>query len=349
MDTISIIKKLSKTSQANCDELLYLISNLKESEEEFLYESAYEIRKKTYGNDVFVRGLIEFSNYCTQTCNYCGLRAGNKIDRYRLSEDQIINQCIQGYKFGYRTFVLQSGEDPWYTKDKLINIIKSVKSSCPDAALTLSIGERALEEYQEFFEAGADRYLLRQEAADKKLYDSLHPGMSHENRISCLEKIRQIGYQTGGGFMVGIKNQTNEHIVKDLLFLKKLNPHMVGIGPFLPAQNTPFENEKPGTVRQVLIVLALVRLLLPSVLLPLTTALVSLDPGIRKKALMAGANVIMPNITPERGGYHYKLYDQKKFVEGLDQKQMKKLSETMESIGFTLNMGRGDYISPSVP
>ncbi|NTW71065.1 MAG: [FeFe] hydrogenase H-cluster radical SAM maturase HydE [Eubacteriaceae bacterium] len=340
----AIIEKLFRTSEASKEELITLLGVLIKEDEAFLLEKAFEKRNEIYGNSVYVRGLIEFSNYCTATCNYCGLRSDNTIERYRLSEDQIITQCKIGYDFGYRTFVLQSGEDPWYTKDRLVAIVAGIKKCCTDAAVTLSIGERTEEEYQAFFDAGADRFLLRQEAYNKKLYDNMHPGMDHENRISCLRTLKKIGYQTGAGFMVGIKNQTLENIAEDLIFMKELQPDMIGIGPFMPSQNTPYEKESPGDAELTLRVLAITRLLVPHALMPMTTALVSLCPEIRERALKAGSNVIMPNLTPDNGGYKYKLYDNKSVTEGLDQEKMAALSKKIKEVGFDLQMVRGDVI-----
>ncbi|NDL68768.1 [FeFe] hydrogenase H-cluster radical SAM maturase HydE [Clostridiales bacterium F-3ap] len=310
--------------------------------EESLYQAAHRTRLATYGTDVYLRGLIEFSNYCTANCNYCGLRAEQDIERYRLTEEEILAQAGAAYDYGYRTFVLQSGEDPWYTRERVVSIVRGIKERAPEAAVTLSIGEKSREDFLAFREAGADRYLLRHEAYSKTLYDSLHPDMSYEHRIGNLRELKGLGFQTGAGFMVGVKGQTTEDLAQDLAFLQDLQPDMVGIGPFLPAGGTPYAQEPAGSVKTTLRLLAVTRLLLPHVLLPLTTALVSLDPEVRATGFHVGANVLMPNITPGAGGLKYKLYENKRFVEGLHPQRMAELEAKIEAAGYTMSMERGD-------
>ncbi|MFZ7134067.1 MAG: [FeFe] hydrogenase H-cluster radical SAM maturase HydE [Eubacteriales bacterium] len=340
--TMDIINAFSQDKEVTYENILYVLKHIEQEEEEYLFVTAYHIRNKIYGKSVFVRGLIEFSNFCTSMCNYCGLRCESPIERYRLMPKIITQQCIKAYDFGYRTFVLQSGEDPWYTKTIMMEMIQEIKDNCPEAALTLSIGERTMDEYAAFRAAGVDRYLLRHEAINSTLYKSLHPNMRYDNRMRCLYTLKTLNYQTGAGIMVGVKGQTIAHIAEDLLFLYKFKPHMVGIGPFLPAQNTPYTTQPPGNVDLTLFVLALVRILVPHTLLPLTTALVSLNPNIREKGFRAGANVIMPNITPENQGAKYILYDNKRYVDGLSSFKMRQLSEEIEKIGFHMDMCRGD-------
>lgn len=290
-----------------------------------------------------MRGLIEFTNYCKNTCTYCGIRVFNKkVDRYRLSLEDILNCCSEGYRLGYRTFVLQGGEDPYFTDDKIVEIVKNIKEKFKDCAVTLSIGEKSYESYKKYYDAGADRYLLRHETASKTLYEKLHPGMSFENRRRCLRDLKEIGYQVGAGFMIGIPGQTNEDFVKDLLFLKELEPHMVGIGPFIPQCDTPLGNEKGGTVEVTVLMLSIIRLLLPQVLLPSTTALGTIHPMGREMGLKAGANVVMPNLSPTCVREKYALYDGK-ICTGDEAAECRMcIQNRIESAGFTLDMSRGD-------
>lgn len=338
----SIIDKILEHNNISFQDILYILENTNSDRLTYIINKAYSIRKKHYGNSVYVRGLIEFSNICKNSCKYCGLRCSSGVKRYRLLPADIIKRCFHAYSFGYRTFVLQSGEDPWYTESILVDLIKSIKSGCPDAAVTLSIGERSDSEYEAFRFAGADRFLLRHESINKELYESLHPDMSYENRIRCLNTLKMQGYQTGAGFMVGVKGQSLHNIAQDIVFLHKFMPHMIGIGPFLPAADTPFENEVNGDRDLTLLCIALIRILVPNALIPLTTALVSLDQSVYKKGLTAGANVIMPNITPQEKGNEYKLYNNKHYVEGLNLKTMNKLRNKMKNMGYQLDMGRGD-------
>lgn len=342
---VQLIDKLYNEHNLERNEFLTLLNNLTEGDKNYLMEKAHETRMKVYGDRVFMRGLIEFTNYCKRNCIYCGIRAGNKgAERYRLSLEDILSACELGDSLGYKTFVLQGGEDDYYTDDKIVEIITEIKKRFKDSAITLSVGEKSYESYKKYFDAGADRYLLRHETASKKLYESLHPGMSFENRIQCLYNLKEIGYQVGAGFMVGIPGQTNEDFVEDLVFLKKLEPHMVGIGPFIPHKDTPLGEEKGGTVEMTTTLLAIVRLLLPNVLLPSTTALGSIDSTGREKGIKAGANVVMPNLSPTNVRAKYALYDGK-ICTGDEAAECRRCIQTrIENAGFSIDMSRGDNI-----
>ena len=269
-----LIDRLNKNHILEKEEYLYLIKN-RNIASEYLFEEAQNTRNKIYGKKIYIRGLIEFTNYCKNNCLYCGIRRDNKnADRYRLSKEDILYCTDLGYDLGFRTFVLQGGEDPYYSDEIMCDIVKNIKEKHPDCAITLSLGERSFDSYKKLKDAGADRYLLRHETATKSHYEKIHPkDMSFDNRIECLNNLKKIGYQVGAGFMVGSPFQTEENLAEDLIFLKKLNPEMCGIGPFVSHKDTPFKNEKNGTVELTLFMLGLIRLTLPNVLLPATTAL----------------------------------------------------------------------------
>ena len=345
MSVIEIINKLYNTSTATREELNYLLDNLTKKDKEYLIEKSHEIALNNYGNNVYIRGLIEFTNYCIRDCKYCGIRkSNNKADRYRLSIEQILECAELGDKLGYKTFVLQGGEDPYFTDEIMVEIIKKIKGKYPYNAITLSLGERSYESYERMFKAGADRYLLRHETASKELYESLHPNSSFENRRKCLENLKKIGYQIGAGFMVGLPKQTNNDLVNDLLYLKELNPHMCGIGPFIPHKDTPLYNENSGTLEKTITMLALVRLMLPKVLLPATTALGSIDPLGREKGLKAGGNVVMPNLSPTNVRQKYLLYDGK-ICTGDEAAECRAcIEKRINKAGFKLNISRGDSL-----
>ena len=313
-----------------------------------LAQEAVRLRKLYYGDKVFTRGLIEFSNYCKNNCYYCGIRCGNpNVKRYRLSQEEILDCCENGYGLGFRTFVLQGGEDPFYTDERMAEIVREIKTRYPDCALTLSIGERSYESYRILREAGADRYLLRHETADEAHYRKLHPeNMTLDNRKRCLQDLKTLGYQVGAGFMVGSPGQTGAQLAEDLCFLKELQPEMVGIGPFIPHHDTPFAEAEAGSTDLTLFLLSVIRILLPKALLPATTALGTLDPKGREKGLLAGANVVMPNLSPVKNRKQYDLYDNK-ICTGEEAAECRQcLARRVESVGYRLVEERGDaYLS----
>jgi len=342
----NLIDKLRKTQCLSADELKFLIENISDEELCYLHKCAREVAIENYGNKVFVRGLIEFTNYCKNNCYYCGIRAGNKcVSRYRLEKQDILDCCKQGYKLGFRTFVLQGGEDPFFTDSKLCDIILAIRKNHPECAITLSVGEKSYESYKAFFDAGANRFLLRHETADEIHYGKLHPkGMTLEKRKQCLFDLKQIGYQVGAGFMVGAPNQTFEDIVADLRFLQKLDPDMIGIGPFIRHAQTPFADRENGSLSLTVRLLAILRLMFPHVLLPATTALSTIAPNGRELGLKAGANVVMPNLSPVSVRKLYDLYENKNCT-GEESAQCRGCLETrMESIGYRTVTARGDAV-----
>ena len=310
-----------------------------------LFAEADLVRRQVYGDTVFVRGLIEFTNYCKNDCLYCGIRKSNgNAHRYRLTEEDILKCCHEGYELGFRTFVLQGGEDGYYTDERIIHLIRMIKERYPDCAITLSIGEKSKESYQAYFDAGADRYLLRHETYNHEHYRKLHPAnLSPEHRQQCLRDLKDIGYQIGCGFMVGSPYQTAEHLAEDMLFMKELNPHMIGIGPFIPHHDTPFAGEAAGTLELTLYMLGLIRLMIPKVLLPATTALGTIHPKGRELGILAGANVVMPNLSPVRVRKQYSLYDNKICTGDESAQCISCMSSRMNSIGFSIVTDRGDY------
>ena len=311
-----------------------------------LANEAVRIRKQYYGDGVYTRGLIEFTNYCRNDCYYCGIRRGNlRARRYRLTKEEILECCAGGYELGFRTFVLQGGEDRWFTDERTADIIRAIRSGYPDCAITLSMGERSYECYRMWKEAGADRYLLRHETADEAHYGMLHPSeMSLAVRKMCLYDLKLLGYQVGAGFMVGSPGQTADCMAEDLVFLKELQPHMVGIGPFIPHHDTAFAKEPAGSVELTLFLLSVIRILLPKVLLPATTALGTLDQKGREKGLAAGANVLMPNPSPLKNRKQYELYDNKICTGEEAAEGLKSLKKRVEQAGFRLVTGRGDAV-----
>ncbi|MBE6649131.1 MAG: [FeFe] hydrogenase H-cluster radical SAM maturase HydE [Ruminococcaceae bacterium] len=342
---LSLIEKLEKERSLLESEYVYLLENRTPEISELLLKKATEARKRNYGIDIYVRGLIEFTNYCKNNCYYCGIRAGNKkAERYRLSEEEILSCCEYGYKIGMRTFVLQGGEDVYFTAERIENIIRQIKNTYPDCAVTLSFGEHPKETYQKWFDAGADRYLLRHETADDKHYALLHPSnLTLENRKKCLYDLKEIGYQVGCGFMVGSPFQTNFHLARDLKFIEEFKPQMVGIGPFIPHCDTPFSKEKGGSLEMTLFLLSVVRLILPNVLLPATTALGTISENGREKGILAGANVCMPNLSPKEVRHKYMLYNNKKSTGAESADEFQYLKERMEKIGYHVTVSRGDF------
>lgn len=311
---------------------------------EYGFELARKRQKETFGNEVYTRGLIEISNYCKNDCIYCGIRRSNQnAERYRLSEEEILSCCESGYALGFRTFVLQGGEDGYYTDDLLEDLLHKIKAAYPDCAITLSLGERSRESYERLYAAGADRYLLRHETANEAHYGKLHPAeMSLKNRKQCLYTLKEIGYQVGCGIMVGSPYQTIDNLVEDLTFMKALNPHMVGIGPFIPQKDTPFGEMEQGSLEMTLFLLAIIRLMLPKVLLPATTALGTIHSRGRELGILAGGNVVMPNLSPVKVRKKYALYDNK-ICTGEEAAECRGcLGNRMESIGYKLVVSRGD-------
>lgn len=346
MKVKEIIDALYEENKCKGEELLYLLNNMLPEDKEHLFKRAEATRIKFYGNQVYLRGLIEFTNHCIRNCNYCGIRRDNhKAERYRLTEEEILGCAEMGDSLGYKTFVLQGGEDKYFTDERLVRIIKKLKDRYPNNAITLSVGERSYESYKILFQAGADRYLLRHETASKELYEKLHPDGNFENRIKCLYNLKEIGFHVGAGFMVGLPGQTKEDLVKDLLFLQELKPHMCGIGPFIPHEDTPLKNFSGGVLEDVIIMLALTRLLLPKVLLPATTALGTIDSNGREMGIKAGANVIMPNLSPMEVRKKYLLYNGKAYTGDEAAESKKLIEESINNIGCTINIGRGDPIN----
>lgn len=344
---IALVDKLEREHALSFEEWVALIScSDDDAVREQLMSRARVVRDGIYGNKVYTRGLIEFTNYCKNDCRYCGIRAGNReARRYRLSKEEIMACCAEGHELGFRTFVLQGGEDPFYDDDRMCDIVASIRDAYPDCAITLSLGERSRESYQRLFEAGADRYLLRHETADAGHYAFLHPAcMSLENRKRCLRDLREIGYQVGSGFMVGSPGQTPECLARDMLFLADLKPHMVGIGPFVPHRQTQFAACEPGTLNQTLFMLSCLRLMMPRVLLPATTALGTIDPMGREMGMDAGANVVMPNLSPVAHRADYDLYDNK-ICTGEEAAECRFcLQRRMQLAGYEVVVDRGDSL-----
>lgn len=345
MTNKELILKLKDTGTLTHDEFRHLISSYTEDDMKFAQELAQNISKEHFGNNIYIRGLIEFTNICSNDCYYCGLRCSNsKADRYRLNDNDIFSCCESGYELGFRTFVLQGGEDPYFTDEKICAIVKTIKEMYPDCAVTLSIGERSRKSYEMFYSAGADRYLLRHETANEEHYSKLHPeNMSLSNRKECLYALKAIGFQTGCGFMVGSPHQTFDTIAEDMLFIRDLTPHMVGIGPFIPHKDTPFGKEEQGKLELTLFLLALIRIMLKNVLLPSTTALGTIHPQGREMGILSGANVVMPNLSPVNVRSKYMLYDNK-ICTGDEAAECRMcLQRRMESIGYTISVDKGDW------
>ncbi|MBR3282015.1 MAG: [Ruminococcus sp.] len=342
-----IVSKLHQTGDLSDGELKLLIETDDKAAAELLKKYADETRRKFYGDKVFLRGLIEISSYCRNDCLYCGIRRSNReADRYRLSREDILACCENGYELGFRTFVMQGGEDMYFSDEVIVPLIAEIREKYPDCAITLSLGERSYESYKRMKEAGADRYLLRHEAASEKLYKKLHPSeMSLRNRKECLFALRELGYQVGAGFMVGAPFQTTDDIIADLRFLQELRPQMIGIGPFVPHHSTPFADEKRGTLELTLRLLGILRLLFPNVLLPATTALGTIAPNGRELGLMTGCNVVMPNLSPVKVRKKYDLYDNK-ICTGEEAAECRGcLQRRIESAGYTVANERGDFVN----
>ncbi len=340
----NLIDKLRKDRSLTTDEYRQLIKGCDSDLMRYSAEKAREEMKRYYGNKIYIRGLIEISSYCKNDCYYCGIRKSNKnCSRYRLTKDEILECCREGYDLGFRTFVLQGGEDGYYTDAVLMEIISSIKSRHPDCAVTLSLGERSRKSYETLFNAGADRYLLRHETAVKEHYEKLHPeNLKFEERMRCLRDLKDIGYQVGCGFMVGSPYQSAEYLAKDLKFIEEFSPHMCGIGPFITHKDTPFKDEESGSVELTVFLLSLIRLIKPKILLPATTALGTLDEKGREKGVLSGANVVMPNLSPVSVRKKYMLYDGK-IATGQESAQcVAELRERMKEIGYEVVVSRGD-------
>ena len=339
-----LIERLARDHSLSLEEYAFLIRERSESSALRLAALADEKRREVYGTDVYIRGLIEISNYCKNDCLYCGIRRSNKeCDRYRLTPEEILLCCKEGYRLGFRTFVMQGGEDPYYTDDLLCDLIAQVKTLYPDCAVTLSLGERSRESYQRLFDAGADRYLLRHETADKEHYGKLHPEtMSWDNRMKCLHELREIGYQVGCGFMVESPYQSETELARDLKFIEEFRPDMCGIGPFISHKDTPFRDEPSGGCDLTCYLLSIIRLIYPNILLPATTALGTIDPMGREKGLKAGANVVMPNLSPVGVRKKYELYDNKICTGEEASECIECLRRRIDKAGYKMVTDRGD-------
>ncbi|MEG2051740.1 MAG: [FeFe] hydrogenase H-cluster radical SAM maturase HydE [Oscillospiraceae bacterium] len=337
---------LSSADKKELSEIIkYFCENATNEEVSELALCACKLRDKQYGARVFFRGLIEFSNFCKNNCYYCGIQRSNQnISRYLMTEKEILDTCGQGYKMGFRTFVLQSGEDLCFSDDKLCSVVCKIKALFPDCAITLSAGELSYESYIKLYDAGADRYLLRHETANEEHYRMLHPPeLSLAHRKECLYNLKEIGYQVGAGFMVESPCQTYETLAEDLIFLRELQPHMIGIGPFIPHEDTKFANFDTPTIHKTIILLSLVRIMLPTALIPATTALNTIDSSAREKGFMAGANVVMPNLTPKKYRDNYRLYDNKLCSDLEASENLSNLMEAIEKINMIPDLSRGDH------
>lgn len=339
------VDKLEQAEALAQEEWAELLSDFDGTIREYAAQKAQKIAQSVFGNRIYARGLIEFTNYCKNDCYYCGIRRGNgDVQRYRLTREDILECCREGWELGFCTFVLQGGEDGYYRDEWYERLIYDIKAEYPECAITLSIGERSRESYQRFFDAGADRYLLRHETASPEHYARLHPAeLSLSHRKECLYQLKETGYQVGCGFMVGSPYQTVFHLAEDMEFIHEFGPHMVGIGPFIPASNTPFEKESGGSLEMTLFLLSLIRIMEKKVLLPATTALGTIHPRGREMGIEAGANVVMPNLSPVSVRKKYALYDQK-ICTGEESAQCREcLEQRMKSIGYDIVTDRGDY------
>ena len=339
-----LLRILSEKHHLSLSSYERILGERTEEDEELARQLARECTEKYYGRGVYTRGLIEFTNYCKNNCHYCGIqRVNQEVERYRLSKEEILSCCEEGYRLGFRTFVLQGGEDPYFTDEKIVEIVQAIKKGFSDCAVTLSIGEKSRVSYEKYFHAGADRYLLRHETADREHYQYLHPKeLSWEHRMRCLQDLKDIGFQVGCGFMVGSPHQTAKTLAKDLYFIQEFRPDMCGIGPFIPQHTTVFAKEKAGTLEDTLFLLSLLRLIHPNMLIPATTALGTIDKRGRELGILSGVNVLMPNLSPTAVRKKYLLYDNK-ICTGDESAQCRAcLSRRMESIGAHLLVDRGD-------
>lgn len=340
-----LIERLERERDLTNAEFAVLLDQSSGADRDFLFERARAVRDAHYGRKVYIRGLIELTNYCKNDCLYCGIRKSNaSCERYRLTKEQILSCCESGYALGFRTFVLQGGEDGWYTDERMTDIVRAMRQAYPDCAITLSLGERGRESFKRLYDAGANRYLLRHETADETHYARLHPvSMTLTHRLQCLRDLKEIGFQTGAGFMVGSPYQTTECIVRDFRFLQELKPQMVGLGPFIPHHATPLKDFPAGSTERTLLCLSIVRLLLPNVLLPATTALATIDGDGRIKGMNAGCNVVMPNLSPLEDRSKYLLYDNKASSGEEAAESLRALREHLAAAGYEVVIDRGDY------
>lgn len=337
-----LIDSLSADRDLSDDEWRFLIEG--DYDRQRLFERADSVRRQYYGTDVYIRGLIEISSFCKNDCLYCGIRRSNvNADRYRLSEEEIYACCEQGYQLGFRTFVLQGGEDSYHTSEWVEKIVSAIKEKYPDCAVTLSLGERPRKDYEIWRKAGADRYLLRHETASRHHYAKLHPPeQTFAHRMECLRNLKQIGYQTGAGFMVGSPFQETDDLIADMRFLREFQPHMVGIGPFIPHHDTPFAACPSGSLEKTLTMVALTRLTLPRALIPATTALGTIHPKGRELGLKAGANVVMPNLSPVAVRRQYSLYDNKICTGEEAAECIECMKRRVAAAGYQVVVSRGD-------
>ena len=347
MKNEDLIRALHQSRKLSENEWQQLFTEYDEEDVSLARSLARKIALERFGKRLWFRGIVEFSNICKQNCLYCGIRRDNhRVCRYRLTPEEILDCCREGYEGGFRTFVLQGGEDGWFTDERMCTIVREIKAKFPDCAVTLSLGERSRQSYQALFDAGADRYLLRHETADETHYRLLHPAeQTLQNRLRCLRDLKEIGYQTGCGIMVGSPGQTPATLARDMVFMQEFRPEMIGVGPFLPHGDTPFRQEPAGSVELTLFILALCRIMLPDVLLPATTALGTAESDGRIRGVLAGCNVVMPNLSPAAVRKKYMLYDNKAGTELTASQGVALLRRQMESIGYEVAIGRGDYQS----
>lgn len=342
----ALIDALKQNKTLDREGLRYILLNNSEADDLYLFKLAREVTHAIFSNHIYIRGLIEISNDCKNDCFYCGIRKSNyNVQRYHLSKEEIMSCCEEGYALGFRTFVLQGGENNFYDDDRMCDIIKSIRNKYKDCAITLSLGEKDKESYQRYFNAGANRYLLRHETCNLMHYRKLHPPQMHlENRVRCLYNLKEIGYQVGSGIMVGSPFQNIDDIIDDIYFMKELNPEMIGIGPFLPHLDTPFRSEEKGSLKTTLRLLAIFRLMNENALIPSTTALGTLDCGGREKGILAGANVVMPNLSPKALRKQYTLYDDKICTDEEASEGLEMLKKRIAKIGYQIVCDRGDSI-----
>ena len=339
------IDKLRNEQHLNKEEYRGLLTHFDKEILDYANAQAREVSLQSFGKKVFIRGLIEVSNYCRNNCLYCGIRKGNRwAEKYRLTRNEVLECCAQGYALGFRTFVLQGGEDPAMTTEKVTELISTIRDEFPDCAITLSLGERSADDYKRFFEAGANRYLLRHETYDAMHYGELHPPeMSIDHRLQCLHTLKAIGYQTGTGIMVGSPRQTVDHLIADLFFMETFCPEMIGIGPFIPHHDTPFAANRPGDIDLTLLLLSIFRLMHPQALIPSTTALATLSSDGRTRGILAGANVVMPNLSPSTTRQKYELYNNKASLGAEAAEGLRLLEEQLKSIDYEISYDRGDF------